>query len=250
MTEFAGGHAGHGRRPGAPSEADTMSLPPGGGGHGGTESEALSNSGAFVLNVGAASLGSPGWEHAASRPHSLAVNGQNDAASLDASSSRPSLSSSLPHVSPPLPRTLANDSVVQSSPDDGLSPFVVTASEQQRAGRGSRGSHGVRSKGSGSQRRLFSLLKLGGSGIAHEQLFYGLRVRMGVAAGLLPPGVDVRGSAVFELAKGENPLPGLPRARAAGSPAPRSRVALFCFSLPSLDPPLTPPRPRPRPSRV
>lgn len=36
-----------------------------------------------------------------------------------------------------------------------------------------------------------------------QGLFNGMRVRMGMATGLLPPGSQAKGSAVMELAKGE-----------------------------------------------
>jgi len=59
-----------------------------------------------------------------------------------------------------------------------------------------------------SQSRFFHML-LGPSGAAggaaqDARLFYGLRVRMGVASGALAAGVDIRNSNVFDVAKGES----------------------------------------------
>ena len=176
-----------------------------GGGSGGANGP-LSESGVLVLNVGPNSPPSgahKGWlepPHAPGHGGGAAGQGLDDAASLG-SSSRPSLSSSLP-----LPRIMANGGTgaTQSSIDDPLSPFMVTGnhrtSRQSRRSGGGGGGGSSGSQGGGSRRRLFNLMKLGDQ--ARDQLFYGLRVRMGVAAGVLPPGVDVRGSAVFELAKG------------------------------------------------
>jgi hypothetical protein len=70
----------------------------------------------------------------------------------------------------------------------------------------SHGSGGRRSSNRTSQSRFFSMLLGpsggGGSNAQDARLFYGLRVRMGVASGVLAPGVDIRNSAVFDLAKG------------------------------------------------
>jgi hypothetical protein len=59
----------------------------------------------------------------------------------------------------------------------------------------------------GSGRRLFPFSRSMGSGSRgglslRERLFSGLRVRMGAASGIVPPGCDVRGSGVYEVASG------------------------------------------------
>ncbi|KAI8476209.1 MAG: hypothetical protein J3K34DRAFT_271511 [Monoraphidium minutum] len=60
------------------------------------------------------------------------------------------------------------------------------------------GSHSRRSRT--SQSRFFSLLRPAGSA-SQRRVLYGLRVRMGVASGMLPGDTEIRSSAVFRLAK-------------------------------------------------
>jgi hypothetical protein len=43
----------------------------------------------------------------------------------------------------------------------------------------------------------------GSAGASKHALFNGIRVRMGIATGLLPPGQGAKGSAVMDMAKGE-----------------------------------------------
>lgn len=54
-----------------------------------------------------------------------------------------------------------------------------------------------------SQSRFFSLLFKPDATASQRWLLNGLRVRMGVASGVLPADTEVRSSAVFDLAKGE-----------------------------------------------
>jgi hypothetical protein len=48
------------------------------------------------------------------------------------------------------------------------------------------------------------LMRQGSDSTSQDSVFYGLRVRMGVATGKLPFGDDITRSAVFDLAKGES----------------------------------------------
>lgn len=104
-----------------------------------------------------------------------------------------------------------------------MRPFGVESYQSRRSARRT------------SQSRFFSMLlgpqqtsATGGGGAvgAGSRVFFGLRVRMGVASGELPRGGDVRSSAVFDLAKGARARP----------PAPLR-------SLRSFAPPTCPPAP-------
>jgi len=85
--------------------------------------------------------------------------------------------------------------------NSGTLPTVESAPFSSSNKGAGTGASGTSRQGSGSARRLFRL-KTGRVMSAQERLFRGLRVRMGAASGVLPPGVDVRSSGVFELAKG------------------------------------------------
>jgi hypothetical protein len=109
---------------------------------------------------------------------------------------RSSCSGSMPQMSAPLP---AGDSVSMSA----ASGRGAAAAQMHGSLRGGPISGTTPKQGSwhgSGSRRLFR--SRNGSLSARERLFKGLRVRMGAACGVMPAGVDVRSSGVFELAKG------------------------------------------------
>jgi hypothetical protein len=81
----------------------------------------------------------------------------------------------------------------------------------------------------------------GGGGLTPGQLFYGLRVRMGVASGNLQEGEEVANSAVFALAKGgwwvfsgSRSCARCPRSSCTPLPCPLLHAVTVC-TLPRLD---------------
>jgi hypothetical protein len=82
------------------------------------------------------------------------------------------------------------------------------------------GASGTRRASRAAQSRFFSLMLRSNGGGSQGRLLYGLRVRCGVASGVLSGNVDIRSSAVFHLAKGE----GVAGARGFGCAEPNIGV--------------------------
>lgn len=114
----------------------------------------------------------------------------------DAVSNSASCSGSLPVIAVHRDDTRSGcSSLGDGAPFSGQLPAPAGSTDTGASGRMSRGAISAR-------RRFWNLLMRPGAGGTHESLFKGLRVRMGVASGVLTAGIDIHSSSVFDVAKG------------------------------------------------